>query len=284
MHGPGIIVRTIEAARIPGKYGNEWQYHSRSDNHSKIACLAITLDLMEHCATLRRDARQEKVIFGINHEMSDFRTGRKKNLDLVLASPSATDEDSNRTLEQLIEAYHLVLDDAASTALQSLTQLHEGGVGAVRMALEAKACMTAHQKARPRLYDELSSSHQTIHGASDVAIAGGFVMVNASNEFRSSDMNKVDLSAYPDSEHRNHHQQPSATEGVVEKLRELPRRTKRGAEGFDALGIIVVDMENDGGPVTLVEGPPAPEPDDIYHYESMIHRLAQLYDDRYSAS
>ena len=43
--------------------------------------------------------------------------------------------------------------------------------------------MTAHGKALPRLHDELNSSHLTIHGASDYAIAAAFALVNAAATF-----------------------------------------------------------------------------------------------------
>ena len=77
------------------------------------------------------------------------------------------------------------------------------------LALEAKACMTEHGKARPRLYDELSSSHLTVHGANDAAIAAAFVMVNAATSFISPDRNKWDLSRHDPVV--NEHRQPDVT-------------------------------------------------------------------------
>ena len=38
--------------------------------------------------------------------------------------------------------------------------------------------MTAHVKSLPRLYDELNSSHQIVHGASNNALSIGMVTVN----------------------------------------------------------------------------------------------------------
>jgi len=64
--------------------------------------------------------------------------------------------------------------------------------------MEAKACMTAHQRALPRLYDELNSSHLTVHGAADHAIAAGFVMVNAATKFLSTDLNKKNFPNDPE--------------------------------------------------------------------------------------
>jgi hypothetical protein len=78
------------------------------------------------------------------------------------------------------------------------------------------------------------------------------------------------------------HRQPDVTVSVMEKLKELPRRTKTGDEGFDALGTAVLECRNDGhSPVRVEERPPAPPSGDIFHYESMIRRIAHLYEARF---
>src|SRR5262245_38846831 len=88
MRGPVIIARSISALRIPDSFNNTWQYHSRSDRHSKIACWSIMFDLIGHCSLLRQHIADRKVGFGINHELRDFRTQRKKKLDLVVCTPN----------------------------------------------------------------------------------------------------------------------------------------------------------------------------------------------------
>jgi hypothetical protein len=145
---------------------------------------------------------------------------------------------------------------------------------AVLVAMEAKAAMTAHSKARPRLYDELNSSHLTVHGASRQALAVGFVMVNVSTTFVSPDLNKTPGQATVVSRHT----QPRDAEGIVAKVREIPRRTGQGQNGYDGLAIVALDCANDGTPVSLVPGSPAPQPGDIHHYDSMIARVATEYD------
>jgi hypothetical protein len=140
--------------------------------------------------------------------------------------------------------------------------------------MEAKAAMTAHSKARPRLYDELNSSHLTVHGASRQALAVGFVMVNVSTTFVSPDLNKVPGHTTVVS----HHTQPRDAAGIVAKVREIPRRTGHAQNGYDGLAIVAIDCANDGTPVRLVTGPPAPPPGDIHHYDSMIARVAAEYD------
>ena len=64
------------------------QYHSRSDHHSKLCCWAIAFDLLATSSLLRQHVAEGKVCIGVNHTMVDFKTNRKKNLDLVIARPA----------------------------------------------------------------------------------------------------------------------------------------------------------------------------------------------------
>jgi hypothetical protein len=280
MNGPDILVRTLSRTNVSDKYGNPWQYHSRSDHHSKVACWGIVFDLLRSSSLLRRHVQNGVVRFGINHEMRDFVHDRKKNLDLVLCTPSsAIRSPGKQSLASLVEDYSIDLTDEESIALAALPELRRAPVGSVLMALEAKACMTAHQRALPRLYDELNSSQLTVHGANDQAVAAGFAMVNIAERYLSPDLNKKNRMSDPE---WSDHDQPRDANLVIDKVRQLPRRSKPGDAGYDALAIVVIDCPNDGSRVRLVETPPAPQPGDIYHYASMIDRLTHIYATRFS--
>lgn len=208
--------------------------------------------------------------------MRDFVHDRKKNLDLVLCTPSGT--AAADTLANVAAGYGIVLTDGERAILDGLPTLVRSPVGSVLMALEAKACMTAHQRALPRLYDELNSSHLTVHGSSDQAIAVGFTMVNIANDYLSPDLNKKNRATDPD---WSRHKQPRDAQLAIDKIKQLPRRSKVGDTGYDALSIVVVDMPNDGSPVELIKSSPAPQPNDIYHYATMIARLSAIYATRF---
>lgn len=256
-----------------------YQYHSRSDHHSRLSCWAIAFDMLSTSSLLRQHVSEGKVTIGVNHEMVDFKLNRKKNLDLVIARPS--DEPTKTkptTLSEIAEHIGVVLSDEERAEFEVLPDVEKRPVGAVLVALEAKACMTAHNKSEPRLYDELNSSHQTIHGAADQAIAVGLGMVNIAESFVSPGKQKGESSPAV-----TPHHQPAVTASVIEKLRELPRRTQPGTEGFDAFGIIVVDLKNDGSPVVVRTTAPAPQPSDQDTYANMVMRAANLYDYRFAA-
>ena len=278
MFGPQILVRSLSHTTRSDRYGNAWQYHSRSDHHSKVACWGILFDLLRSCPLLRRHVAEERVGFGINHEMRDFVHDRKKNLDVVLCTPSGNAKYADRTLADLRRTYGIVLSDEESAAFGELPVLTRTPVGSVLLALEAKAAMTAHQRALPRLYDELNSSHATVHGATDQAIAAGFVMINTAESYLSPDLNKKNRAADPE---WSRHAQPRDAQLVIDKVRQLPKRSKPGDVGYDALAIVLIGMANDGSQARLVSSPPAPQPGDIYHYSSMIDRAAHIYATRF---
>lgn len=278
MQGPSIIAASMSQAQPRGKTSAMWQYHSRSDLHSKVACWAVLFDLLGQSTLMQGHAAAGKVVFGVNHELRDFTTGRKKVLDLVIARPVG--EPTPETLVELADRYDIVLDRSQAAALSALPALHRAPVGAVLVALEAKAAMTEHVKALPRLYDELNSSHLTVHGASSQALAVGLVMVNFASTFVSPDLNKVPGAPVVVSRL----QQPAAATAVIDKVKEIPRRAGAGTQGYDGLGIVGISARNDGvSPVLLETAPPAPQRGDIFFYDNMITRVAHQYDATFSS-
>jgi hypothetical protein len=174
------------------------------------------------------------------------------------------------------------LTAAEDALLKALPDIEVAPVGAVLVALEAKAAMTAHVKALPRLYDELNSSHLATHGASSQALAIGYVQVNNAPEFYSSVTNAPLIKRGLPME-LNTHKQPDDTLRVIDKVSQLPRRSGKSGDGFDAIGITVLDMRNDfTTPVTVVTRPPAPQPGDNFHYDGMIVRMANEYDSTFA--
>lgn len=276
MHGPDILARFLTEPGPPDKYGNRWQYHPRSDRHSKVGCWGVALDLLLTSSLLRRHVEQRKVILGVNHTMTDFATGRKKDLDLVIARPAGPTFHRPITFAALAPRYGVELTSEEQGELAALPTLPVGPVGAVLVALEAKACMTAHVKSLPRLYDELNSSHLCVHGASRQALAIGYVQINSADEFVSPIVNSYPIADRPPQ--ITAHRQPADTVRVLRKVAEIPRRSASSEVGFDGVGVTILELRNDGGRVTVVSTPPAPAPGDTFHYGSMVVRMANEYD------
>lgn len=279
MFGPTILARSLSINGITSKHEQRWQYHSRSDRHSKIASWGVAFDLLTSSSLLRQHAKEGKIVLGVNHAMSDFVAHRKKDLDLVVARPGeARSEADGETLVTLVERYGIDLEEQELETLLSLPELPVGSVGSVLIAMEAKATMTAHVKACPRLYDELSSSHACVHGESDTALAIGYAQINIAPEFISPNPSNVARIASGQAPIVSPHKQPSDTERVLDKLRSLRVRGDKHGVGFDAIGVTILDLRNDGSPVELVTRAPAPQPGEPFHYSTMIMRMATRYD------
>jgi hypothetical protein len=264
-----------------GSSKTPWQYHPQSDRHSKVACWGILFDLLQTSELLRSHVAAGKVYFGVNHVMQDFVHNKKKKLDLVLCRPGEETGASRAglpvTLSSLAWHWGIPLSARQQATLSALPVITRAPVGAVLVALEAKATMTEHGKAGPRLYDELNSSHQIVHAASNRALSVGFFMVNAANRFVSPNRNKGLVGgARP---LVTAHKQPSAADYSINVVKGLPRRSGVSGTGYDGMAIVVIDMANDGvTPVKLVTGPPAPPPGDIFNYTAMLTRVANEYD------
>ena len=146
-----------------------------------------------------------------------------------------------------LEEYDIRLPDRERTQLRRITASRASTRRFAVMALKAKACMTAHQRALPRLYDELNSSHLIVHGAPTKLSPLGFAMVNAGRKILlSPDLNKKNRSPIPNGAHT----QPRDAQLAIDKIKQLPRRSKAG--DFLAtmqLAITIIDMANDGATV-----------------------------------
>lgn len=286
--GLEILARSMSVPTTGFAYGNSWQYNSRSDRHSKVLCWGILFDLLRRDNAISRHLRAEKTAFGINHTMRDFQVDRKKDLDLVVCrrGPPRTHETVRGEVVagfgDMVDAYNIELDANELRDLRALGRIPLTEVQSALIAVEAKATMTAFSAARPRLYDELNSSHLTIHGDTESAIAAAFVMVNISKTF----VSPIKTHHRIDAEHPapiSTHTQPRSAVGIIEKVSQLPRRSQVGIPGFDAIGIVTIDCANDGAtPVTVATSYPAPQAGDAFHYDSFIERLETIYAARFA--
>ena len=195
--------------------------------------------------TLSRHVSQGKVAFGINHRMRDFQHDREKDLDLVICRRSQPRTQSGLgSFAEMVEAYEIVLGEEEHRMLMDLPEVQLTGVQTALVALEAKAAFTEFGKARPRLYDELNSSHLTIHGDTDQAIAVGLAMIDAAGSFVSPLRNPWSLGTNPTVV--NKRRQPQDADSTLAKVRQLPRRPAPGQRGFDAVGVVMLNARTMG--------------------------------------
>lgn len=270
--GPGILARTLSRATARGANTRPWQYHSRSDRHSKVACWTLMFDLLERCDFLRAAAAAGKVGFDINHVMVG---PINKTLDLVVTW-NTTARDGAATFRGLVDEYQIILDGEEKEVLDSLPpvpKIRSEDMPEIAIALEAKACMTAHVKSLPRLHAEILATGYLAKRAARRCITVSYSLVNAASSFIT-----------PSHPSPNAHNQPSDARSVVEMISSaVPLSGDTHDYGYDAIGITVIDCRNDGSPVTVVEDPAiGPGRRDHTHYERMLVNLCALFRARFS--
>ena len=243
--------------------GHVYRYHSRSDTHSINLCLLILNDLLNHCPILQKHALEGKVGYGINlvHEWPTTR--KRKTLDLAIG----TSTQSMMGSEALTTA----------AARESLRIVKIETMGEVLIACEAKSVMTEHGKSQPRVYDELSSSHEIVHQGRPDAIAAGITVVNIAETFVSPLRQKPGTPLYI-----SKHKQPHVAQRMVTHLRGLPIREKTGEVGFDAYCTVVISCDNQTG-CTLWQATPSPQLGDRDRYETLLQRISKFYEERFSS-
>jgi hypothetical protein len=226
-----------------------YRYHSRSDAHSIALCELVMEDLLQVCPALATQVRRGEVAYGINLSY-EFPSGKVKNLDLAIGTPLQPAIGGNGMLAKVSE------------------------LTALRLAMEAKSVMTEHGKSQPRVYDELSSSHEIVHQGGQEIIAAGITVVNIADRFVSP------LRQTGRELHWTEHSQPGAAASMVQHLRGLPIRERQGEVGFDAYATIVISCDNQG-PASLWTALPAPQPGERDRYETFLSRLARVYTERF---
>ncbi len=233
-------------------YGYVYRYHPRSDAHSVALCRFILEDLLKHCPLLREQALGGRVVYGINYVHRWLQSGKTKTLDLAVGAGTA--------------------DMSLASPVRGICR---GIIERVLISCESKTVMTEHSKSQPRIYDELSSSHEIVHQGDREAIAAGIAVVNIAETFVSPLRQRgVEL-------HVSHHKQPQAAARMVTHLRGLPVRTGGNDVGFDGYATIVVDCDNQG-PAKLWTKPPAPQRGDPDEYQAFLERISRAYADRFT--
>ena len=275
MLGPTILAQTINKATRRGRSVDEWQYHSRSDSHSKVACWGVLFDLLRECDEFRRDAQYGRIGFRVNHVIA----GRlKKTLDLIVCRVPSTRTEAagsrskrRHAFRDLVDKYQIVVQPEQQVMLDALPNVIEedrDDVSEVLVALEAKACMTEHVKALPRLFSEIVGTGFLTKQGEPNCISVCYVVVNSADTFRT-----------PSNKKTNQHNQPSDATTVVRMIHDaIPRASDVPAWGYDAIGVSVLECHNDGRQVSVVTtSPPAPDFTDHQLYDRMIRSICSAY-------
>ncbi len=234
------------------RYGYVYRYHPRSDAHSKELCRLIVEDLIFASPSLRAHAEAGRLVYDINCKYTFPVSKKTKRLDFVIATGTPRKNG-----------------DLIAGSIRRAK-----AVDRVLLSCETKAVMTEHVKAKPRIFDELNSSHLIVHEGDPGAVAAGVTVVNIARTFVSPTRQsggEVIVTT---------HQQPEVARQMIEHLRGLPIRADRSSVGFDAYATLVIDCDNQHL-ASLWTDPPAPQRGDPDHYDTFLGALSRAYEQRF---
>lgn len=223
-------------------------YHPRSDKHSNALAEAIVTDLLAACAPLAAAASAGKIVWETNFDLT-YGTATW-NTDLALGEPptgSAAPEDQ---------------------------PIRKTAPSSVHIATEIKGVMTEHRKAVKNRKRDIESHHQHVHNYNSNTIAGGVMVMNIAERFKSPLRAEDDITI-----HRN---PEKLVEHCMAEARAISVRGGPTGSGLDAKCVIVVNDDNiELAAAQYHEAPPAPQVGDPMHYDAFIQRLCAEWSDRF---
>jgi hypothetical protein len=166
----------------------------------------------------------------------------------------------------------LVMGPGASKSILPGTSIAKADPSEIWIAVDAKAIMTEHGKARRNRQRDLNSMGEILRRKNPVPVTGAYVVINMADSFRSPLRNKI-------TQHKNIERIVTET---VSLMMEVLKNGEAGRPGLDAVGITVIDYTNtEGSECRLVEGPPAPDSISPLHYDRFISALCAEFSQRF---
>lgn len=146
----------------------------------------------------------------------------------------------------------------------------------VRLSVEHKTIMTAHDKARKNRYGDLIAYCNHMHNHRKDCIAAGIVVVNTSPEYENPD-------AFAKGLKRPRFNMEKVVTDTVGIFSMIPLRDEPDNPNDQPEALSVIVVKYDGlHPASLIKGPPAPGPKDAVHYGNFIRRICRLFEKRFS--
>jgi hypothetical protein len=241
--------------KIPGNapkelvhFLTEEGYHPRSSSHGDAMCRFLLNDLYLNCSAFKAMANKGSIVHQANYTVNEG-TPSRWTIDLVIGKSSG---------ESPLPGAAIVRANPSE----------------VWIAVDAKAIMTEHGKARRNRQRDLNSMADILHRMSPVPITGAYVVINMASRFRSP------LREGP-IEHKNIERMVA---GTIPLVLEILQDRNKGRPGLDAAGVSVIDYTNlPGSKCRLVEDPPAPDSKSPLHYDNFLSKLCSEFTARFAS-
>jgi hypothetical protein len=211
---------------------------------------AIVVDLIASCKSMAAAASNGEVVWNTDFDLT-YGTATW-NSDLVIGAPPP------------------------GSAPPADGPIRKTSPSSVQIAVEIKGVMTEHRKAIKNRKRDLESHHAHVHNYNSQAIAGGVVVLNMSDRFRSPLRSEGDITVHKNPEELVRH--------CMAEVQAIGVRGGPSGHGLDAKCAIVVKDDNiDFAAAEYQELPPAPRVGDPMHYDAFIQRLCAEWSSRFSS-
>lgn len=243
-------------------------YHPRSDKHSGFLSHIIIRELVEGCPSIRQRARTGELVAKLCHHQQ---VGHDDwVIDIALGScagkpvPPLQDQPIRLTEPALIQ-----------------------------VAIELKSILTEHGKARRNRLRDFNAFHGYAHHYNPKTIAAAFLVVNSAEYFYSPLRPPDDITKHG-SKLRSAAQVAQEATSLFRAIN--LRNSLADHPGLEAIGVIVVEHDNLAlhpnpekykvihKPTRVAPTPPSLPVGDPMHYETMIQRICNSYDDRFGGA
>lgn len=246
---------------------DKFGYHPRSSKHSDVLSELIIADLIEHCPLMAERAARGELVAKLRHHQQVGYNDWVIDIALGTCAGKAVPPDP-------------AVDGRILMTAPSVIQV----------AIELKAILTEHGKARKNRLRDFEAFHGYAHQYHPRTIAAAFVAVNASELFYSPLRSEGDITRHGSS-------RASAREvarNAVDLFRAIHlRNSESDVPGMEAVGVIVIEHDNlnvhkDRAKVAPLHMrsrispiPPSLPVGDPLHYQTMIQRICTSYSQRF---
>jgi len=220
-------------------------YHPRSNKHSNAISEAIAKDLVTYCPRIREKAAAGLIVYDLNFTLM---AGTSEwNVDLVIGSPEIGSP-------------------------QPASEILRQRPSSVEIAIEIKSVMTEHRKAVKNRKRDLEAHHEHVHNYNPKTIAGGVLIINASESFKSPLRRGITRHKHP----------RELVKHCINELRSVSEPHGPIRYGLDARCAIVVVHDNIvRNSSRYMIAAPAPAVGDPLHYDAFIQSIWSEYTARF---
>lgn len=238
-------------------------YHPRTSRHSDFQSAIIIRDLVKQCPLIARRALSGEIVAKLRHHQ------QVGHADWVIDIAMGTCAGAPKPPATLITMAPPVI---------------------IQIAIELKSIWTEHGKARWNRLRDFNSFHGYAHQYSQGTVAAAFLIVNCAERFWSPLRKDDDITSHS----RARKTARQLGEETVDIFRSIHlRNSSTDVPGMEAVGVVVVEHDNLSShptaakyasvhkPTAVAPTPPNPPIGDPLHYESMIQRICNAYNQRF---